>query len=115
VVLFRHETALFSTLAESKLFLSLQDFDNYPSQSLMEAMLFSNTIVATDTGFTSKIVLPENGNALLKSKSPEELGEAIVIGLKGYANNVSNKSFIESHHTIARFADYFLTMHESLI
>jgi glycosyltransferase involved in cell wall biosynthesis len=113
-VRFGQESMLFEALAESKVFLSLQDYDNYPSQSLMEAMLFSNTIIATNVGYTSKIVLPEYGNILLASKSPEELGNAIFKALTGFAVNRENRRFIETNHTVERFAKYFLAMHESL-
>jgi glycosyltransferase involved in cell wall biosynthesis len=115
VIILQKDDLLFTTLAGSKIFLSLQDFDNYPSQSLMEAMLFSNTIVATDTGYTSNIVLTEFGNKLLRSKAPEELAEAIYDCLKEYALNLQNKNFIEKNHTIERFVEYFLSMHQSLI
>ena len=45
----------------SKIFLSLQDIDNYPSQAILEAMYFKNVVIATNTGETKKIVPSETG------------------------------------------------------
>lgn len=43
-------------LAESDIFCSLQLKENYPSQSLLEAMLTENAIVATEVGETRKLI-----------------------------------------------------------
>jgi glycosyltransferase involved in cell wall biosynthesis len=48
-------------LAKSKIFVSLQQDENYPSQSLLEAMACANAIVATDVGETWLLVDESNG------------------------------------------------------
>lgn len=48
-------------LSQSSIFASLQTDDNYPSQSLLEAMACANAIVATDVGETWRLVDEANG------------------------------------------------------
>lgn len=48
-------------LNRSSIFVSLQTEENYPSQSLLEAMACGNAIVATDVGETWRLVDLENG------------------------------------------------------
>lgn len=52
----RFENRIESILSHSLVFVSLQDKENYPTQSLMEVMACGNAIVATDVGYTYKIV-----------------------------------------------------------
>ncbi|SES42865.1 glycosyltransferase family 4 protein [Salipaludibacillus aurantiacus] len=52
---------LYGYLKRSKLFVSLIYPDNYPSQSILEAMYMKNAIVATDVGNTNKLVTKDNG------------------------------------------------------
>ncbi len=48
-------------LNQSSIFVSLQSEENYPSQSLLEAMACGNAIVATDVGETWRLVDEQNG------------------------------------------------------
>lgn len=48
-------------LAESMVFCSLQQQENYPSRSLLEAMSCGNAVVATDVGYTYLLVTPNTG------------------------------------------------------
>jgi glycosyltransferase involved in cell wall biosynthesis len=48
-------------LNQSSVFVSLQTAENYPSQSLLEAMACGNAIVATDVGETWRLVDDTNG------------------------------------------------------
>lgn len=50
-----------TVLPEAELFLSLQDINNYPSQSLLEAISSGCYIIASDEGDTRRIVKPEFG------------------------------------------------------
>jgi glycosyltransferase involved in cell wall biosynthesis len=104
----------FMTLKKSKIFLSLQDFDNYPSQVAMEAMLFRNSIIATSDGDTSKLIKESFGNILIKDKNILELSDAISLLIKNNSNNEENRNFILKEHTIEKFSHYFLSMINSI-
>ncbi len=61
VVSMRFEADTAATLATGMVFVSLQRQDNYPSQSLMEAMACGMAVVATDVGLTWKLVDESTG------------------------------------------------------
>jgi glycosyltransferase involved in cell wall biosynthesis len=63
-------------LSESTIFCSLQENENYPSRSLLEAMSCGNAIVATDVGYTYKLVNQSTG--IRVSPLPFEVASAIV-------------------------------------
>ena len=111
-VRFEAEAELFGCLGQSRIFLSLQEPDNYPSQSLMEAMLYENSVVATDVGETRRIV-PENGNALVPPDA-DAVADALGQLLAGPPCCPANATFILERHSPERFADYFLEVHRSL-
>ena len=56
-----HEKDVRSVLERSRIFVSLIEPDNYPSQSVLEAMAAGNAIVANDSGGTDALVGPDNG------------------------------------------------------
>lgn len=94
-------------LAKANVFFSLQEFDNYPSQSAMEGMLMGCKVIATDEGDTRKL-LPENEtlNAVVDSRDAVDF----VFPLK-QANAVlspsrENALHIEKNHNIERFSEY---------
>ncbi|PRY96389.1 glycosyltransferase involved in cell wall biosynthesis [Marinilabilia salmonicolor] len=62
-------------LQQSSVFVSLQSNENYPSQSLMEAMACENGVVVTDVGDTRKLVIEKEG--LLVNTDPAGIAEAI--------------------------------------
>ena len=113
-ITFENESSLFDVLSRSKIFLSLQDFDNYPSQSVMEAMLFCNSIVSIDNGDTSRLVLVEKNNILLRKKSPEDLGKNIGRLLEGWQLNRVNRQHILEHFTAEKYGEYFFDIHRQL-
>jgi glycosyltransferase involved in cell wall biosynthesis len=106
------EDLLMETLATSKIFLSLQDYDNYPSQSLMEAMLFCNSVISLDNGDTSRLVDVNRKNLLLSRKDPEQLGIAIGQLLSDWKINLENKTLIEQKFSAEKFAEYFFDLHK---
>lgn len=57
----KHTKNLYGYLSKSKIFVSLIQPDNYPSQSILEAMYMKNTIIATNVGNTDKLVTKDNG------------------------------------------------------
>jgi glycosyltransferase involved in cell wall biosynthesis len=109
------ETELVASLAKAKIFLSLQDYDNYPSQSLMEAMLFCNSIVSINNGDTRKLVDETKGNFLLESKDEAALGEAIHRLLSGWQLNRQNREHILEKFSPQIFADYFFELHREIL
>lgn len=60
----------------SKVFLSIQLKENYPSQALLEAMACKNAIVATDVGLTYKLV--DNENGLRVNPKGTDIAKAII-------------------------------------
>ena len=108
------DTSLIATLARSKVFLSLQDYDNYPSQSVMEAMLFCNSVISINNGDTARLVDPGNGNILLAGKDAAQLGAAIDRLLSNWQLNVRNREHVLSRFSVEAFAKYFYDLHAQI-
>lgn len=97
-------------IAKSKIFISLQTENNYPSQSLLEAMACENAIIASDVGETRKLVSDKEG--VLISLDSSELAIAIqyltrntdVCALKGK----NSREKVLSEHTIDKYCNYFI-------
>lgn len=95
--------------ANSKIFVSLQKYNNYPSQSLLEAIFRGCSIIATDVGETRKILNDEN-SILIHDKN--ELVKAI----EHLINNDNKRELLASKvnqevfkiHNIEKFTKYFL-------
>lgn len=75
---FRSDPA--SVLSKARVFVSLQREDNYPSQSLLEAMACGAVPVATDVGLTWKLVDDRTG--IRVKPDPGQIAEAVVGLLK---------------------------------
>ncbi len=75
-VTIRFEPKPTQILSESSIFVSLQSEENYPSQSLLEAMACANAIVATDVGDTWRLVDDQNG--LRVQPSADAIAEGII-------------------------------------
>lgn len=94
-------------LKKSYIFLSLQDYDNYPSQSLIEAMSFGCTIIATDFGETSKLVKVENGNALI-NKDVMQLSFCLDQAFSSELSvNYKNINHILDYHSVDAYISFF--------
>lgn len=103
------------TLAQSRIFLSLMDYTNYPSQALMEAMLLGNDIIATNFGDTQFIVKEENGNILVSEKNLRIIGNAIEKLLhKQVRFNEANANFIKQNHNIDNFTAYLRNLYQNI-
>jgi glycosyltransferase involved in cell wall biosynthesis len=100
----------FEIMRRSKIFLSLQEKENYPSQALLEAMVSGCAIIATDVGETRKLL--DETCAVLIPYDPVILAETITYLLKNHshrkkmAENAQRKAL--SEHTVDRFSNYFL-------
>jgi len=103
-------------LNKTKVFLSLQKIDNYPSQALLEAMLAQNYVVATNYGDTHRLV-NDDFACLLKSNAAHEIAETV---LAFFSQSLScqtlitakAKEFIYANCTIEGFVKYFLSIHQ---
>ena len=96
-------------LKRSKIFISLQKDNNYPSQSLLEAMACENAIIASDVGETRKLVTEDEG--ILVSLSAREIADGIQFLLNNpdkcecLGKNGRRKAVDE--HNIEKFSKYF--------
>jgi len=63
-------------LAQTRVFVSLQRQDNYPSQSLLEAMACGAAVVATDVGLTWKLVDETTG--IRVKPNPDDIAGAVI-------------------------------------
>lgn len=97
-------------LRKSKLFISLQRDNNYPSQSLLEAMACENAIIASDVGETRKLITEKEG--VLVSLNSVAIADAIQFLLenpeecKNLGKN-GRKKVLEEHN-IEKYLKYFL-------
>lgn len=103
-------------MAKSKIFLSLQRDENYPSQSLLEAMLCGNAVIATNVGLTQKIVNQKNGILI---SNPQELVSAICTlernpdELNSMAQN--SRQSVLLNHNVEKFHEYLITSYSALL
>jgi len=99
-------------LARSRVFASLQQTENYPSQVLLEAMASGNAIIATDVGDTRRLVDEEVG-LLIAQQTPDALCEAIktLVRDRTLCDRLAQQSRdrIVEHHSVSRFAEYMET------
>ena len=95
-------------LKKSQIFVSLQQYENYPSQSLIEAIASKNVIIATDVGDTRKIVNQEY--AKLISPDVKSLTDALIslFDKESELDTLAERSMIElkEKHNINIFFNY---------
>jgi glycosyltransferase involved in cell wall biosynthesis len=100
--------------SKSTIFVSIQTTNNYPSQSVLEAMACGNAIIASDVGDTRMFVNDEVGiliplnlislvNALELLIKDKEL--AIKLGKNA-------REFVLKNHTIEKCSEYYLDLFE---
>jgi glycosyltransferase involved in cell wall biosynthesis len=99
-------------LKKSKVFVSIQKINNYPSQSLIEAMACENAIIASDVGETRLLVTENEG--ILVDFNPQSIADAVykLFSTKGLIEKLGSnarKKVIENH-TIEKYADYFYSL-----
>lgn len=100
----------FLTLSQAKIFLSLQKIENYPSQSLLEAMASGCAVIATDVGETRRLL--DESCAILIDSSPLALANAIKKLMDDELLRdrlaLSAKERVERLHNIEIYSKYFL-------
>ena len=99
-------------LRKSKVFVSIQQVNNYPSQSLIEAMACENAIIASDVGETRLIVTENEG--ILVSLNPDSIADATykLFSKEGLIEKLganARKKVIDNH-TVEKFAEYFYSI-----
>ena len=99
-------------LRRSKVFVSLQRDENYPSQSILEAMACENAIVVTDVGETRKLVTENEG--VLVDFNPEQIADAFRYLLENeeIRLEMGKKARIKAmaEHNIEKFTEYFYSI-----
>lgn len=100
--------------ANTSVFISIQSTNNYPSQSVLEAMACGNAIVATDVGDTRMFINENNG--ILINADVKELCDAIEIL---YLHRERTKEmglyaekYVKENHTIEKHATYYIDLFE---
>jgi glycosyltransferase involved in cell wall biosynthesis len=100
-------------LSRSSLFVSLQILENYPSQSLLEAMACGNAIVATDVGETWRLVDDETG--IRVPPRVDAVADAIVELLTDPSlrqRGLASRQRVLEEHTPQRFYDYITHVYQ---
>jgi len=96
-------------LRTSKLFISIQNDNNYPSQSLLEAMACENAIIASDVGETRKLVTENEG--ILVSLNAESIADAISYLINNPDEceklGMNARKKVLTEQTIEKYVDYF--------
>jgi len=106
-----HTDNMASVFSDARIFLSLQTWDNYPSQSLIEAMLSGCAIIATAVGDTGLLVKEPWGEMLPLNADPAIYLEAIkrILALPkqdAKRNGDLARNFILQNHNIERYTAY---------
>lgn len=102
-------------LRGSKIFISIQKDNNYPSQSLLEAMACGNAIIASDVGETRRLVTENEG--ILVPLSAESIAEAIQIlindPLRCTQMGLLARQKVLVEHSIEKYVEYFGSIMQS--
>lgn len=93
-------------LQVSSIFVSLIEPDNFPSQSILEAMNYQNALVLLNTGNSSLFI---NKNGYLVNKNPEEIAEKIIRlthqNLKEYGTN--SKEILQNRFCSIQYISFY--------
>lgn len=82
-IIFDSKSDLSSVFAKTKCFVSTQDYENFPSLAMCEAMAAGNAIISRNVGQTNYFVKHSKNGYLLENDTPESLANAII----NYINN----------------------------
>ena len=102
-------------LKSSLMFVSLQECENYPSQSLIEAMATGNAIIATNVGQTHLLVTDKTGIRI--NRDVDELVDAVeyLYYNKSVAIQMgkAGSSLVRSEHNASKFWHYLKAIYLS--
>jgi glycosyltransferase involved in cell wall biosynthesis len=99
-------------LADTSIFVSIQTTNNYPSQSVLEAMGCGNAIIATDVGDT-RMFINENNGILIKLEVSQLVNAIETLFLnKDLRERLGNYaySYVRENHTIEKMAKYYVSL-----
>jgi glycosyltransferase involved in cell wall biosynthesis len=100
-------------LRKSKIFITLAT-ENYPSQSLLEAMACENAVIASDVGETRKLLT--EGEAILVPLRAEKIAEAIqsLVENTNECERLGKNARMKAleNHSIEKYAKYFYSIME---
>lgn len=101
-------------LRVSKIFVSIQQANNYPSQSVLEAMACENVIIASDVGETRLLVTENEG--VLVDLNAGAISDALIYLLQ---NEIQRDKMAKSarvkvltEHTIDKYLSYFYSLED---
>jgi len=90
--------------AQSRLFVSTQDYDNFTSLSMLEAMASGNAVIARDVGQTSLFVRHNENGLLFGDDTPENLAGALIAYLshpqRYAAMQAESRRIAVEHHNV---------------
>jgi glycosyltransferase involved in cell wall biosynthesis len=100
-------------LAQTKIFVSLQRRDNYPSQALLEAMASGAAIVATDVGMTWRLVDERTG--IRVRQTAESVASAVIDLLRDPDRcqllGQAARRLVSEYHSEEQYRDYLRDLH----
>lgn len=110
------EPDLAPVLGRALVFVSLQRQDNYPSQSLLEAMSAGMAVVATDAGLTWQLVDEETG--LRVKPEPSEVAQAVITLLRDPGRcrtlGAAARRRVVNQHSEEQYERYLQAQYEAL-
>jgi glycosyltransferase involved in cell wall biosynthesis len=94
---------------ESSVFISIQTTNNYPSQSVLEAMACGNVIISSDVGDTRMFVNENNGTLI--SLGYSALKDAIEYYIMNpeiaKSKGLYAAKYVKEQHTIEKISQYY--------
>lgn len=106
-------------LERSKIILSVQEYNNYPSRSLLEAMACGNIPVVTNVGNTDLIAKPEFSVYMKRNFDEQEIATAITSILSmeedPQRDQMSKaRQFVADNCKMENMADYFFKLYDEM-
>lgn len=97
---------------QSRVHVCIEEFDNFTNQSLLEGLAAGCAIVASDVGYTRRVVTPDVG--VLVSLQPEAIADAVLslIGRPDRAEAMGQAARRKAllNHSIDQYLDYLTGM-----
>lgn len=105
-----------SELSRAAVFVSIQEYDNYPSQSLIEAMASGCALISSDRGDTKRLVTSDVG--FLVPLRAEAIAERLIWMLDNFNDTIimgeRARQRVMREHTIERFTKHLEGVYEKI-